>query len=132
VGGPFGAVKTIKLECPFGVGGCSTGEAVETGLLFNSVEFDGIKTGVVDLLPEAEEFEGVAVAKPVADQAIAGLRVFIAGDVGQADIILVVHAGEANFAGEDFDFLRHWISRCAARRFRRAHAETRRTRRKSR
>ena len=28
------------------------GEAVEAGLHFNPVKFDGIKTGVVDLLPE--------------------------------------------------------------------------------
>jgi hypothetical protein len=107
VGGPFGAVKTIKPECPFGVGGCSTGETVEACLTFNPIEFDGIKTGIVDLLPEAEEFDGVAIAQPVEDQVIGALRILVAGDVGQADIILVVDAGETNFAGEDFDFLAH-------------------------
>ena|GEM_PF-1185112 len=81
------------------------GEAVEAGLLFKPVEFDGIKTGVVDLLPDAGELDGVAVAEPNADEVVAGVRVFVAGDVGQADVILVVDAGEANFAGEDFDFL---------------------------
>jgi len=43
-------------------------ETVEAGLHFNPVEFDGIKTEVVDLLPETEEFEGVAVTQPVADE----------------------------------------------------------------
>ena len=65
------------------------GEAIEAGLHSNPVEFDGIKTGVVDLLPKTEEFEGVAVAQPVADQVVAGVRVFVAGDIGQADIILI-------------------------------------------
>ena len=80
---------------------------------FNPVAFDGIKTGVVDLLPKPEEFEGVAVAQPVADQVVAGICVFVAGDVGQADVILVIDAGEANFAGKNFDFLRHEFSRSA-------------------
>ena len=45
----------------------------------NPVEFDGIKTGVVDLLPEAEELKCVAVAQPVANQVVAGGRVLVAG-----------------------------------------------------
>ncbi len=89
------------------------GEAVEAGLHSNPVEFDGIKPGVVDLLPEAEEFEGVAVTQPVANQVVAGVRVFVAGDVGQADVILVVDAGETDFAGEHFDFCRHGFSGCS-------------------
>ena len=91
----------------------SEAEAVETGLHSNPVEFDGIKIGVVDLLPETEEFEGVAVAQPVADQVITGICVFVAGDVGQADVILVVDASEADFACENFDFFRHGFSRCS-------------------
>ena len=99
--------------CSFGACVCSIDKAIEAGLHSNPVEFDGIKTGVVDLLPKPEEFEGVAVAQPVADQVVAGVRVFVAGDVGQADVILVVDAGEADFAGKHFDFLRHGISRCS-------------------
>jgi hypothetical protein len=45
----------------------------------NPVEFDGIKTGVVDLLPEAEELKCVAVAQPVANQVVAGGPVLVAG-----------------------------------------------------
>ncbi len=101
------------MGCPFGAFVCSIDKAIEAGLHSNPVEFDGIKTGVVDLLPKPEEFEGVAVAQPVADQVVAGVRVFVAGDVGQADVILVVDAGEADFAGKHFDFLRHRFSRCS-------------------
>ena len=50
------------------------GEAVEAGLHSNPVEFDGIKTGVVDLLPETEKFERVAVAQPVADEVVTGIQ----------------------------------------------------------
>ena len=34
------------------------GEAVQSSLFFNPVEFDGIKIGVVELFPDAEEFQG--------------------------------------------------------------------------
>lgn len=37
-------------------------KTIEARLLSNPIEFDGIKTGVVDLLPDAEELDGVAVA----------------------------------------------------------------------
>jgi hypothetical protein len=99
------------MGCPFGACEGGIDKTVEPGLLFNPIEFDGIKTGIVDLLPEAEELDGVAVSEPVGDQVVRALRVFVAGDVGQADVILVVDAGEADFAGENFDFLRHGFSR---------------------
>ena len=101
------------MGCPFGACEGGIDKPVEPGLLFNSIEFDGIKTGMVDLLPEAKEFDSVAVSEPVGDQVVRALRVFVAGDVGQADVILVVDAGEADFAGEHFDFLRHGLSRCS-------------------
>ncbi len=44
----------------------SEDEAVQPGLHSNPVEFDGIKTGVVELLPDAEELDGVPIAQPVA------------------------------------------------------------------
>ncbi len=43
-------------------------EAVQPGLLSNPVEFDGIKIGVVEPLPDAEELNGVAVSQPVPNQ----------------------------------------------------------------
>ena len=40
------------------------GEAVQARHFSNPIEFDGIKAGIVDLFPEAEELEGVAFAQP--------------------------------------------------------------------
>ena len=102
------------MGCPFGACEGGIDKTVEARLLFNPIEFDGIKNGIVDLFPETEEFDGVAVAQPIEDQVVRALRVFVAGDVGQADVILVVDAGEADFAGENLDFLRHGFSRCSA------------------
>ena len=38
-------------------------KAVESGHFFNPIEFDGIKTGVVDLLPDAEDLDGEVFAE---------------------------------------------------------------------
>lgn len=73
--------------------------------------FDGIKTGVVDLLPDTEELDGVAVAQPVEDEVVSALGVFVSGDVGEADLIVPLDSGEADFAGENFDFLAHGLVR---------------------
>ena len=40
-------------------------EAVEARLFFNPIEFDGIKTGVVELFPDTEKLDGVAITEPV-------------------------------------------------------------------
>ena len=40
-------------------------ETVETRLFFNPIEFDGIKNWIVDLLPQTEELNGVAITQPV-------------------------------------------------------------------
>ena len=101
------------MGCPFGACEGGIDKTVEACLTFNPIEFDGIKTGIVDLLPEAEELDGVAVSEPVGDQVVRALRVFVAGDVGQVDVILVVDAGEADFAGENLDFLSHGNSGCS-------------------
>ena len=85
------------------------GKAVESGHFFNPVEFDGIKTGVVDLLPDTEEFDGVAVAQPVANQIVAGFRIAVSGDIGEADVVVPFDAGDADFAGENFDLLAHGL-----------------------
>ena len=46
-------------------------ETVETSLLSNPVEFDGIKPLVIDLLPDTEELNGIAVPQPVPDEVVA-------------------------------------------------------------
>lgn len=40
--------------------GCE-GEAIEARLLSNPIEFDGIKIGIIELLPNAEIFDGITV-----------------------------------------------------------------------
>jgi hypothetical protein len=45
-------------------------KTVQTGLHSNPVEFDGIKTWIVEPLPDTEELHGVAVAQPIADDII--------------------------------------------------------------
>ena len=78
-------------------------EAVEARLPFNPIEFDGIKTGVVNLFPDAEELHGVAVAHPVGNQVIRPGGIFGAGDVGQANVVRRVLRDEVHHGSPDFD-----------------------------
>ena len=55
----------------------------------NPVEFDGIKIRVVEPFPDAEEFYGVPVPKPVPDHIISVVRILIFGDVRKADKVFV-------------------------------------------
>ena len=84
-------------------------KTIEPCLLSNPIEFDGIKTGVVDLLPDTEELDGVAVAQPVEDEVVSALWIFVSGDVGEADVVVPLDSGDADFAGENFDFLAHGL-----------------------
>jgi hypothetical protein len=43
-------------------------EAVQPRLHSNPIEFDGIKTGIVQSFPDAEEFNDAPTSKPVADE----------------------------------------------------------------
>ena len=43
-------------------------KTVPARLILNSLEFDGIKTGVVDPLPDAEKQNRVLVLEPLLDQ----------------------------------------------------------------
>jgi hypothetical protein len=83
------------------------GEAIEPGLFFKPVEFDGIKTGIVDVLPDAEELDGVAVAEPVADEVVAGGSVLVAGNVGKTEVILLIDSGQPHPARENLNLFRH-------------------------
>ena len=84
-------------------------KTIEARLLSNPIEFDGIKTGVVDLLPDAEELDGVAVAQPVKDEVVSALRILVSGDICEADVVVPFDAGDADFAGENFDLLAHGL-----------------------
>lgn len=71
-------------------------KAVQACLKSNPVEFDGIKIRVVEPFPDAEEFNGVPVPKPVPDHIISVVRILIFGDVRKADKVLVSPADDAN------------------------------------
>ena len=42
------------------------------------------------MLPDAKKFDGVAIAKPIGDKVVRSFGVFVAGDVRDADEILLV------------------------------------------
>jgi len=78
-------------------------ETVEPGLFSKPVELDGIKIRVVDLLPDAEEFDGVAVPEPAPDKIIRIVGTLVTGNAGNADVILIVLDDNGDFFIEDFD-----------------------------
>jgi hypothetical protein len=43
-------------------------KAVQPGLIFNSLEFGGIKIGVVDLFPYSQKLDGVLIPEPFFNQ----------------------------------------------------------------
>ena len=77
------------------------GEAVQARLHFNPVEFDGIKTRVVELFPDAEELDGVPVPQPVANEVVAGFGILMAGDVREADVVALLFRGDADGGSAD-------------------------------
>jgi len=78
-------------------------KTVQAGLFFNPIEFDGIKPGVVELLPDTEELDGVAVAQPVGDQVVRPFGVLVAGDVGETDKVLLVLGKDGDGCTFDLD-----------------------------
>ena len=88
VGGTVGAAVAAAADLDAGAaGGDEVGGgdvvAVEAGIFFNPFEFEGIKVGVVHLLPGFEEGDGVGVAHPVLD--VEGSVALEFGDIGDAD-----------------------------------------------
>jgi hypothetical protein len=61
-------------------------KAVQTGLFSKPIEFDGFKTGVVELLPDTEKLDGVAVAQPVLNDVVGPLRIAVSGNVGAVSL----------------------------------------------
>jgi hypothetical protein len=56
-----------------------------TGLISNSLEFEGIKTWVVDAFPDAEEQDRVFIFEPLLDQCASSIEV--AHPVGERNVI---------------------------------------------
>jgi hypothetical protein len=69
--------------------------AVSKGL-----EFETFKIGIVDLFPDADEFEGVAISHPTVDQHV--IAKFF-GHVGERDEVLTVLRDNGDGCALDFD-----------------------------
>ena len=78
-------------------------EAVQPSLHSNPVEFDGIKTGVVESLPNSEKLDRAASAQPVPNHIIRVVRILEFGDVCQAKDILLVLRKHGYSASLNFD-----------------------------
>ena len=94
VDGRFNGRARCRAECDYSsLGSYSAGffdpmfwredKAVQAGLAFNSVEFDGIKSWVMKLFPNTQEFNRIAVAQPVSYEVVAAFRVLEPGDIGE-------------------------------------------------
>lgn len=68
-------------------------ETVEARLGFKPLEFDRFEVRVVDLLPNPQKLNGVAIAQPPVEN---GLVAEAFDHVGERDVILVVPRGVAN------------------------------------
>jgi glyceraldehyde-3-phosphate dehydrogenase/erythrose-4-phosphate dehydrogenase len=65
-------------------------KTVEGRLVSNLIEFDGIEIGVIQLLPDIEKFNGIAVAQPVLNDVVGSLVVFVARNIGYADVVIAL------------------------------------------
>jgi hypothetical protein len=59
--------------------------AVKSRLISNSLEFEGIKNGVIDAFPNAEEQDGVFILEPLLDQRARAIEV--PHHVGERNIV---------------------------------------------
>lgn len=90
------------------------GEAVQTSLHSNPVEFDGIEIRVVELLPDAQELQRVPVAQPVTDQVVGVVAVFVAGDVREGNVVIDTTGNDSDGRALYVDFGHAQLSSQAA------------------
>jgi len=69
--------------------GCED-KAVEARLFSNPIEFDGIEIGIIQLFPNAEKLDGIAIAQPVLNDVVRSLAVLVARNIGYADVVLAL------------------------------------------
>jgi hypothetical protein len=67
--------------------------AVQSGVAFNYGEFAIIKSGIVNLLPDAEELNRIAVSQPVGNEKIPILGF---EHIGQGNIVLILNGKDGN------------------------------------
>lgn len=89
-------------------------KTVESRLFSNPIEFDGIKTGVVQLFPNAKKFDGVPIPQPVLDDVVSPLAVLVSGNIGKADEIVLSLGQDGDGCAPDFNYrfpgLAHGVS----------------------
>ena len=76
-------------------------KAVPACLISNSLEFEGIKTRVVYLFPDAEEEDGVLVLEPLLNERTATLE--IPYHVGERDEVAMFPGQDGDGCALDFD-----------------------------
>lgn len=78
-------------------------KTVQARLFSNPLEFDGIKIGVVQLLPDAEKLNGVPIAQPVLDDRIRSFGILVAGNIGKTYVVVGLSREDGNRRAPDFD-----------------------------
>ena len=58
--------------------------------VFNSIEFDGIKSGIIKLLPKPHEFNRIPVTHPVLEDIITPIGVSVAGNIGKTYKVFII------------------------------------------
>jgi hypothetical protein len=56
----------------------------------NPIEFDGIEIGIIQLFPNAEKLDGIAVAQPVLNDVVRSLAVLVPRNIGYADVVIAL------------------------------------------
>ena len=77
------------------------GKTVPARLISNSLEFEGIKIGIIDPLPDAEKQNGIFVLEPLLDQGTRSIEV--ANHVGKGDIVTARARKDADGRSLNFD-----------------------------
>ena len=78
-------------------------KAIQAGLNFNPIEFDGIKTGIVEPFPNAEELNGITVSQPVPHQIVGTFGVVKTGDVRETNEVLFLLRKDVDGRALNFD-----------------------------
>ena len=76
-------------------------------MLPKPLEFEGVKIRIIESLPYTEEFDRIAIAHPIGYHAIRVHPIFLAGYIGDANIVLIATSLTiiSFFLSIDFSFL---------------------------
>jgi hypothetical protein len=79
-------------------------KAVETRTISKPLEFEGFEIRVIQALPHAKEFHGVAVPHPILDDVIRACGFFVLRNIRKRDVVLVLPPNHGDFRASDLDF----------------------------